>query len=453
MRRWQPVGLVGLMLVALPWQAWSQSIAPGSGDSRLAPVEGPLTLTPATAARLAVARSTETARAGQDVAAAEGRLMEARSLRGWKVTASGSISKSGPAVSFELPGGEDGQRVTVSPTTTTNVGLEVSKPLYLGARDRYARDAARSGLQAASFGTEATSVAVALRARQAVLAVLRAQQLSVVAQEQLTAAAEHLRIAEAMYNEGTAARFEVIQAQTEVSRSRGAVVQARTAVEQQTATLREVLNLPQDTPVTVEEGVGPEMPPGDVHELMALAMSERPDLKALQAAVRAAEASLRLAAANDRLSVQLVGQANHQTAGALSSSDNWRASVAVVKPLYQGGATEAGVVQARAGLEKAKLDLEKAQQQVALQLTQAMNAVEEAREMLQVATDGEREAEERLRIAQVRFTSGVGLGVEVIDSQAALAAARAAIVNARNDLNLAIFAVRAALGRTDLPEE
>lgn len=453
MNRWVPVGLVGLMLMALPGQVCAQPAGPGAGESRLAPVEGPLTLTPATAAQLAVARSTDTAQASQDVVAAQGRLLEARSLRGWKVSASGSITKSGPAVSFELPGEEDGQQVTVAPTTTTSVGLEVSKSLYLGDRDRYARDAARSGLQAAGFGTEAAAVAVALKARQACLAVLRAQQLSVVAQEQLTAVAEHLRIAEAMFNEGTAARFEVIQAQTEVSRSRGAVVQARTAVEQQTAALRELLNLPQDTPVTVEEGVGPEMPAGDLHELLALALSERPDLRALQAAVRAAEASLRLAAANDRLSVQLVGQATHQTAGALASSDSWRASIAVVKPLTQGGATEAGVVQARAALEKAKLDLEKAQQQVALQLTQAVNAVEEARELLQVATDGEREAEERLRIAQVRFSSGVGLGVEVIDAQAALAAARAAIVNARYDLNLAIFAVRAAMGRADLPEE
>lgn len=425
---------------------------PEAAEPRVAAVAGPLTLTPAVAAQMAVSRSTETARAGQEVAAAEGRLMEARSLRGWNVTASGSVSKSGPAVSFELPGGNNGQRVTVAPTTT-NLGIDVSKPLYLGSRDRYAREAARSGLEAAGLGTDAASVRVALLARQAALGVLRAVELSVVAQEQLTASAEHLRIAEAMFNEGTAARFEVIQGQTDVSRSRGVVVQARTAVEQQTAALREILNLPQDTPVTVEEGVAPEMPVGDLHELVALALAERPDVQALEAAVRAAEASLRLAAANDRVSVQLVGSANHQTAGAFSSSDNWRASIAVVKPLYQGGATEAGVVQARAALEQTKLDLEKAQQQVALQLTQALSAVQEARELLQVATDGEREAEERLRIAQVRFSSGVGLGVEVIDSQTALAVARAAIVNARHDLNLAIFALRAAMGRADLPEE
>jgi outer membrane protein len=431
----------------LPAVALAAGAAPAA--PRLPAITGPLRLNPDAAARMAVERSTDTALAGQSLALARAGLMQARAMTGWQVAASGAVTKSGPATSFT----SGDTTVTLSPTTTYDLLLKVSKPLYLGSRDRYSRHAAQAGIEAAGFGEVGAEISVALAARQALYGLLRDGQLSAVAQEQLTATAEHLRIAEAMFREGAVARFEVVQAQTAASRAKGGYIAARNAVEQRKALIRELLVLDPEVALEAEEGVPPQQPEGDVRQLLQLALERRPDVQALVAAVRAAEASLRLAQANDAPTVQLAAQASSGAATAFSGSEAWQASLQFAKPIFQGGTTQALVAQARARLATADLDVEKAQQQVALQVTQSLQSLETARAQLAVAQDAETEARERARIADVRFRSGVGIGLEVLDAQLALTAAQVDAVNAAHDLNLAITSLRAATGLADLPKE
>jgi outer membrane protein TolC len=199
--------------------------------------------------------------------------------------------------------------------------------------------------------------------------------------------------------------------------------------------------------------VPPQQPEGDLRQLLQPALERRPDVQALAAAVRAAEAGLRLARANDAPTVQVTGQSTYGAATAFSAGQAWQASLQVAKPIFQGGTTQALVAQARSRLQTANLNVEKAQQQVALQVTQSLQSLETARAQLAVARDAETEARERARIADVRFGSGVGIGLEVLDAQLALAAAQVYAVNAAHDLNLALTALRAATGLVDLPKE
>ncbi len=256
-----------------------------------------------------------------------------------------------------------------------------------------------------------------------------------------------------MFDAGTAPRFEVVQAETELSTARGDVVHARTAVGQLQATLAELLLAPQGTEISVAEGVPPQLPEGDRHALIAIALKDRPEIAVLEAAVRAKEAALRLTQAQYDPSAALVGVVNSQTQTTASASLNWSVTASLAVPLYAGGEKEAKVAQAQADLRTAHLNVESAQQQIALQVTQALLSVDDGREALAVAEQGETEARERLRIAQVRFANGVGLGVEVLDSQTALASAQTQVINARYDLQVATATLRAALGLADLPKE
>lgn len=441
---------VGLATLAV---ALTTAVAADAPASRLPAISGPVQVTPDTAAAMAVARATDAALAGQTVLTAEGRLAEARSMAGWQVSVDGVYSRTGPATTLELPESMGGGSISFNPTQTATATLQVVKPLYLGGRDRHAVAAAQAGISAAQSGVAGTQLSLALSARQMVFGLLRLSQLAGVAQQRLTATAEHLRLAESMFAAGTAPKFEVVQAQTQVAAARGDVIRARTAVAQQQAALCQLLNLPQGTELVAEEGVPAARPSGDLQALVALAWEQRPDLQAAHAAVAAAAAGLRLARAGDRASVAVATQVNAQTKTVASSDLNWRASLQVSKPIFQGGATEAKVKQAEAAVQSANLNVEKAEQQIALQITQATLAIDQATESLAVAEEGAREARERLRIAQVRFASGVGLGVEVLDAQTVLAAAEATVVNSRYDLYNAIVGLRAAMGMLDLTKE
>lgn len=450
MRGWFVVGM--LAVLAGVSVASAQPTA-ATGVARLPALATPVRLTPDLAAALAVQRSTEAAIDAQQINAAQGLLKEARAMRHLTVDSEASYSWSGPVKTFAIPPALGGGTIQFIPPAIHRETLRVTQPLYTGGRFMYANRAARANIAAAQGDAQATLVELVLAARQAVYGVLRLQQLVVVVEQRLTAVAEHLRIARAMFEAGTVARFEVVQAETELSRARGDVIHARTAVAQQKAVLAEILNVPQGTEMVVEEGVPPRLPDGDLHGLIGMALAERPEVGALEAVVRGREAQVRLAQAGDDFSLALQGQVNNQTASATSNSLNWNVAVTLTKPLYQGGVKEARVMQARAVWETARLNLERAQQGIALQVTRAQLGVDDAREALAVAEQGEVEARERSRIAQVRFSNGVSLGVEVLDAQSALAAAQAQVVNARYDLQVATAALRAALGLADLQKE
>jgi len=455
--RW---GLVVALTVVLAAAAMAQPAAtPATGPapaSRLPELTAPLRLTPDAAAALAVQRSTQVAINQQQVASAQGKLDEVRSMMRAKVEGTASYTRSGPAQTFQLPGatGEPPTTVEIAPTSTHRESVQVTQPVYVGGRLSAAKRAAGAGIDAAREGIAATQVQTALAARQAVYAVLRLQELVVVTEQQATAVAEHLRIAKAMLEAGTAPRFEVVQAETELARAQGNVIHAKTAVAQAKAALTQLLNAPQGTEIVVEEGVPPRLPDGDRHALIGQALDQRPEIAVLEATVRAREALVRLAAAQYDPSVSLQGEVHNQSAGGLGIGGlGWSATAALAVPIFNGGEKQAKVAQAQADLATARLNEESAQQQIALQVTQALLNVEDARQALTVAEQGEVEARERLRIAQVRFGSGVGLGVEVLDAQTALAAAQTQSVNARYDLQVATAALRAALGLADVAKE
>jgi outer membrane protein TolC len=244
-----------------------------------------------------------------------------------------------------------------------------------------------------------------------------------------------------------------VQAETDLASVRAEVIRDLTAVALAKAELASRLNLPQGGELSVEEGVPPTLPEGDLHQLIALALQHRPEILAQEATVRAQEANLRLARVQNRPSIALNGTLQNQTESLATSNVGWTLSAALAWPLIQGGAVEGGIMIAQAALNSACLTAESLQQQIALQVTRAQLAWEDAKQALVVAEEGQRNAAERARIAQVRFSSGVGLGIEVLDAQTDLASAETQVVNARYELQLAVVALRAALGLTDLPKE
>jgi outer membrane protein TolC len=278
--------------------------------------------------------------------------------------------------------------------------------------------------------------------------VLRAEELAEVAAARVEANREHLRISEAMEEAGVAAHFEVVQARTELARSEGDLIAAETGAEQARAGLRRLLYLPQTQALVVESAPpGVEEPEAGLGELVERAFAKRPEIRGAEAQQRAAEASVRLAAAGDNLTAALTGSyARNFETSTLSTNDSWTIALGLQQPIFTGGRVDAETEAARARLRQAELALETQKQEVALGVTQEYLALQQATQQLEVAIQGVAEAQERERISRVRFEAGVALGVEVLDAQTALAAAEANRVNAEYDQYVSLLRLYYAMG-------
>ena len=92
--------------------------------------------------------------------------------------------------------------------------------------------------------------------------------------------------------------------------------------------------------------------------------------------------------------------------------------------------------------------MEALRQSIRLELEQARLAVRAARAALEASGEALVNTRERLRLADARYTAGLGSGIELNDAQVAVTNAAAQEVKARFTLAAARAQLAKALGRT-----
>jgi outer membrane protein len=418
-----------------------------------AELPGRLELTPLETARMALERNPDLQAQAEAIQEALARLEQARAGRSLRVNLEGSAMRMGPIRSLTMPEEMDGVSIKLGLEHIEQAAVSFTQPLYTGKRVERAAELAEHGVEAATGGRQVAARALVLGAQEAAYGALRASQLAAVAAARVTAVAEHVKVSQALEQEGLVAEFEVVQAQTELSRAEGDLIAAQTAVAQIEAAIRNIIRAPQTTEISLRDDVPPQEPEGELPELMQVAWEQRPEVALAEAQVRLAEASVRLAGTDLNPTVALTGQYGRQAqASGLSSIQSWQIGLVVQKPLYDGGLKSAKVREAQAQLRAARFRLESVKEQVALQVTQHSLSVAEAKKKIATAQQGLVEARERRRMAQLRYREGITAGIEVIDADTALAAAEANLVNAEYDLQLATVRLRSALGIADAQE-
>ncbi|MCX6833807.1 MAG: TolC family protein, partial [candidate division Zixibacteria bacterium] len=118
-------------------------------------------------------------------------------------------------------------------------------------------------------------------------------------------------------------------------------------------------------------------------------------------------------------------------------SRSWTAGLTLSVPLFQGGRTRGAVTQAMAEHNQALLAVEQTRDNIRLEVEQAYDRLLQAKRSLEAQQNTIAMAEEGLRIANLRYQSGVGTLLEVLSAQAAL-------TQTREILAEATFAFRAA---------
>jgi cobalt-zinc-cadmium efflux system outer membrane protein len=182
---------------------------------------------------------------------------------------------------------------------TNRVAMEqrVSIPLEVRGQGRYRREAACAALNRTDWEIANQETVLAIR-------VLRAFDNAVYQQAKVQLAEEVLRLQQEtaeqvrkLLGAGLRTPDALILAQSEIDTSSIALYTARSAQARAEADLRAVLGLISEV-VKVAGTLTPAPVPDDPQTLLAVALEQRPDLRARQAAVREAEGRLRLALAD-----------------------------------------------------------------------------------------------------------------------------------------------------------
>jgi len=131
----------------------------------------------------------------------------------------------------------------------------------------------------------------------------------------------------------------------------------------------------------------------------------------------------------------------------LGNIENRTARITLTQVIDISGIVRTAVRAASVFVSISELEYERTRNDTILQVTQAYQGVARADEFIRVAEEALRNAQERLRLIRAQVDAGVAAQFDLLRAETAVAQAEQAVLNARNQRELAVAALNNLLGR------
>lgn len=363
---------------------------------------------------------------------------------------------------------------------TYELQLLARQPLYLGGLTGAAVDAASVYTYMTQQELRQTLHQVELSVRQMVLNALLARELIEVARQAQRDAARHLQDTQARLTFGTGTRFEVLRAQVRVQTLQAEWIQRRNDYRLAITQLLNEMGVSQLSQMELEGELEFTPVTAAASESLREAMQQRPELLIGEALIRLARDQVKSERSSNLPKVYLQGlymlsypgfSSNFSFGGGQAPADpdegqdeeanpfaslatggkQWERTmnggIVVEWPFFDGFRTDGRVVQAKAQVHRQLITLRQLEEQVQMEVTQTILNLQSSAEFVQSQQGNVENAEESLRLAQIRFREGAGTSLDVISAETALQQARSDLARAVRDHQTAALALEYATGR------
>ena len=330
--------------------------------------------------------------------------------------------------------------------------VDMVQPLFTGFGLESQYKASKLGLKISRYQLEEARLNLTRDVLIAHLQTLLAEKLVEVARDNVASLEVQKRNAEANYQQGVAARNDVLKADVALAE---AVQQERNAVKQ-LIVLRSNLNqlldidLQEKVQLAGIEEKTYQIP--DLHELYSAAEERRPEYLAIKASIQQAEYSR--TAARSRYYPRISAFAEYYREGEnfaadknpFSNSENASVGVRVDWNFFEGGKTRASELEWEyrlRGIENRRDDL---LQKIRLQVEDAFEQLKVAKANIDTTRVAVQQAEENDRITTLQYKEQVAIFLEVLNAQVFLAQTRADFYQALYGYEIAKAELERAIG-------
>jgi len=347
---------------------------------------------------------------------------------------------------------QNGEQITVAQQPTNNTGLNLNMTLFDGGQRLYDLRTAKADIAAAEANRVSVKYNVALSVKQQYYAVLAAIESYDAAKLQMAQASEQFKTSVAKVRAGVATRSDSLRGVIQVGNAQLALITAQSNKESADAQLTRLVG--SQVPVTAD--------PASVQENMA-ALPDSAELAKLALngpAVRQAEANLdasKEATKASKATYLPSLSANYSRTGSGTDprfglgndpfSYSGRLAFSLSYPIFNNFLREEQVVRAKVAQVNAEASLRDTQLGNVQLLTQNIGALRGASQRVAVQVASVAAAQEDVRVQQQRYNIGASTLLDLITSQAALATAEQALIQARYDYRIARAQLEALIGR------
>jgi outer membrane protein TolC len=339
-------------------------------------------------------------------------------------------------------------------------GLQVqaSQIIYSGGAVMASGRSATLAREAAELELRGVVNEQLLAARAQFFTVLLAQQQIGVQEENIKLLEEQLRNARNRFEAGATSNFEVLRAEVALANGRPDLITARNNYRIALEELRLVIGYTDNGTGAFPAVTGSlnveDAADYDLVDALNAARSRRPELQRLAKLEQAGEKQVDVARAGYRPEVSLFGQYQWAKGFGVNGWDNrregWIAGVQTQWAIFDGRATAGRVAQARSQFQQTRLAVEEAGLAVDVEVRRAHSSLTEAWDLVSASGKVVEQAEEALRLANVRYSAGTATQLDVLTSQVELTRARLNQLQAFYRYHVALATLRKAMGLADV---
>ena len=338
---------------------------------------------------------------------------------------------------------------------SNNAALQLRQPLYRPAILAQIKQA-RAQVQDADAVLDVNENDLLERVAQAYFDALLGQVQLDLASAQKTAFAAQLQSAQKGFAAGVGMRTDVDEAQARMDLAHAQVLQAQQALDLARRRLALLLGVPVAQLVQLADldtqRFAPSAPvPTSAEQWIALAEESSPQLQALRARLRAAQAEVDKAQAGHKPTLDVVATVSRSDSDSVTSINTVYkqkyVGVQLNVPLYAGGYVSSTVRQALAEVQRMQQTLEAAKRDLSNQVYEQFSAMTEGVLRIAALEQAVRSAQQALLSSQKSLQAGARTTVDVLNAEQQLTVAQRDLAQARYGYVLAHLKLQMLAGQ------
>jgi|HubBroStandDraft_1064217.scaffolds.fasta_scaffold07776_2 outer membrane protein TolC len=327
-------------------------------------------------------------------------------------------------------------------------GTQLSQPLTQLIRIRDANRIAAAEVAISRDELKQAENEVALRVHSLYYGVLITQLQRKAAEQQAQYASANLRESEENVRNGDALKVAAIQGQATVLESQQAVLTADLQLSDLTAELNDLLGLPLDTKLDLDDGVPTGFDSRSREEYVQTAWSQNPQIKAAAEAIAKAGAAVASAKTAYIPDITAYARQSYQDGLPFFVRNFGTLGVNMTWDLFDFGKRRAAVRERQDQLEEARENLRRSKDEIAVSIERSYNKVERTKNLVDVAQQVVKLRQESERLARNQSAQGVVLVSDHRQATAATYRAQADLLQANLGYLLAWAELQASAGIT-----
>jgi len=325
--------------------------------------------------------------------------------------------------------------------------ITVGMNLYTGGQTESAIESAKLSLKVSDLSVEESKQQIKLNATTTYFNVLQTQNAVRVDQETVDQMTAHLANVQAQYAVGTVAKTDVLASQVALANDQQVLTKARNAYDVAVASFNNVVGLPLSTDVILKDNLKHEKYTMSFADSIKYAMEHRPDAIQAKYNIDIAKETVKGAQGAKLPTVAAAASTGWSDTNFPGTDNNtWSIGLTATWTPFDAGVNNAKIKKADSAVRTATETAKQTKDTIELAVRTAYLTMTEAEKRIDTSLVTVEQGQENLKIAQVRYSAGVGTNTDVIDAQVALTTAKMNYIQALYDYNTGKANLEKAMG-------